>query len=208
MRLVSRASFRRPRSPSARPRPTRPDTRAMTTPALIIVGRVRKAHGIRGEVVVEPITDAPDAIFASGRRVFAGTATGDVAPGRTVLHVVSSRPFNDGFLVAFTEVPDRTVAETWRGRYLLVPAEELPPPNDEEVYVHELHGMRVELESGEIVGTVDATYELPQGLAIDVRRAAPRDGETVLLLFDERTIASVDRVARRIVVTPPEGLLE
>ena len=48
----------------------------MTTPAFIIVGRVRKAHGIRGEVVVEPITDAPDAIFASGPRVFAGTASG------------------------------------------------------------------------------------------------------------------------------------
>jgi 16S rRNA processing protein RimM len=180
----------------------------MTTPAFIIVGRVRKAHGIRGEVVVEPITDAPDAIFASGRRVFAGTATGDLSPNRAELHVASSRPFNEGFLVAFTEVPDRTVAETWRGRYLLVPADELSAPSDEEVYLHELPGMRVELESGEVVGTVDATYDLPQGLAIDVRRAAPREGETVLLLFDERMIASVDREARRIVVTPPEGLLE
>ena len=49
-----------------------------TTPAFIIVGRVRKAHGIRGEVVVETITDAPDAIFAAGRRLFAGTAEGDL----------------------------------------------------------------------------------------------------------------------------------
>ena len=180
----------------------------MTSPAFIIVGRVRKAHGIRGEVVVEPITDAPDAVFASGRRVFAGTATGDLTPTRAELHVASSRPFNDGFLVAFAEVPDRTVAETWRGRYLLVPADELSAPSDEEVYVHELPGMRVELASGELLGTVDATYDLPQGLAIDVRRGAPRDGETVLLMFDERTIASVDREMRRIVVTPPEGLLE
>ena len=180
----------------------------MTSPAFIIVGRVRKAHGIRGEVVVEPITDAPDAIFASGRRVFAGTVSGDLTPNRTELHVASSRPFNEGFLVSFTEMPDRTVAETWRGRYLLVPADEVPAPGDDEVYIHELPGMRVELASGEIVGTVDATYELPQGLAIDVRRSAPREGETVLLLFDERTIASVDRAARRIVVTPPEGMLE
>ena len=66
----------------------------MTTPAFIIVGRVRKAHGIRGEVVVEPITDAPDAVFASGRRVFAGTAGGDLAPNRAELHIASSRPFN------------------------------------------------------------------------------------------------------------------
>ncbi len=180
----------------------------MTSPAFIIVGRVRKAHGIRGEVVVEPITDAPDAIFASGRRVFAGTASGDLAPNRVELHVASSRPFNDGFLVAFTEVPDRTVAETWRGRYLLLPVDELPAPTDEEIYVHELPGMRVVLESGEAVGTVEETYDLPQGLAIDVRREPPRERETVLILYDERTIASVDRDARVIVVTPPEGLLE
>ena len=180
----------------------------MTTPAFIIVGRIRKAHGVRGDVVVEPITDAPDAIFASGRRVFAGTASGDLSPGGVELHIAATRAFNDGLLVAFSEIPDRTVAETWRGRYLLVPADEVPAPDDEEVYVHELPGMRVVLESGEQVGTVEETYELPQGLAIDVRRAAPRERETVLILYDERTIASVDRDARVIVVTPPEGLLE
>jgi 16S rRNA processing protein RimM len=180
----------------------------MTAPAFIIVGRVRKAHGIRGEVVVEAITDAPDAVFAAGRRVFAGTAAGDLAPNRTELHVRTSRPFNEGLLVGFAEVPDRTVAETWRGRYLLVPAGELPAPSDDEVYVHELLGMRVELASGELVGTVDETYELPQGMALDVRRPPPRERETVLILYDERTIASVDRAARVIVVTPPEGLLE
>jgi 16S rRNA processing protein RimM len=180
----------------------------MTTPAFIIVGRVRKAHGIRGEVVVEPITDAPDAIFASGHRVFAGTAAGDIAPNRAELHIESSRPFNDGFLIAFAEVPDRNAAETWRGRYLLVPADELPPPSDDQVYVHELPGMRVELADGQFVGNVEETYELPQGLAIDVRRAPPRQQETVLLPFDEHTIASVDRETRVIVVTPAEGLLE
>src|SRR3982751_2925257 len=133
----------------------------MTTPEFIIVGRVRKAHGIRGEVVVEVITDVPDAVFAPGRRVFAGTAAGDLAPNRTELHVHTSRPFNEGLLVGFAEVPDRNVAETWRGRYLLLPADELPAPSDEEVYVHELLGMRVQLETGEVVGTVDETSELP-----------------------------------------------
>jgi 16S rRNA processing protein RimM len=180
----------------------------MTTPAFIIVGRVRKAHGIRGEVVVEAITDAPDAVFAPGRRVFAGTAAGDLAPNRTELHVDSSRPFNEGLLVGFAEVPDRNVAETWRGRYLLLPADEIPAPGDEEIYVHELLGMRVELESGELVGTVDETYELPQGLALDVRRAPPREKETLLILYDDRTISSVNKDSRVIVVTPPEGLLE
>jgi 16S rRNA processing protein RimM len=180
----------------------------MTQPAFIIVGRVRKAHGIRGEVVVETITDAPDAIFASGRRVFAGTAAGDLAPNQLELHVASVRPFNEGLLVGFAEVPDRTAAELWRGRYLLLPGAELPQPDDDEVYVHDLVGMRVELVGGEAVGTVEETYELPHGLAIDVRRAAPREAETVMLLYDDHTIASVDKAARLIVVTPPEGLVE
>lgn len=184
----------------------------MTTPppapAFIIVGRVRKAHGIRGEVVVELITDAPDAIFAPGRHVFAGTAAGDRAPDGRELHVKSSRAFKEGLLVAFAELPDRNAADLWRGRYLLLPATELPAPDDDEVYLHDLVGMRVELADGEAVGTVEQIYELPQGLAIDVRRSAPRAAETVMLNYDHRTIASVDKTTRVIVVTPPEGLLE
>jgi 16S rRNA processing protein RimM len=180
----------------------------MAPPAFIIVGRVRKAHGIRGEVVVETITDAPDAVFASGRRVFAGTAGGDLASNRAELHIATSRPFNEGLLVGFAELPDRNAAETWRGRYLLLPAEELPSPDEEEIYRHDLVGMRVELRSGEPVGTVEELYELPQGLAIDIRLAEPRESETVLLPYDDRTIASVDKDARVIVVTPAEGLLE
>ena len=49
-----------------------------------IVGLIRKAQGIRGEVVVEPLTDKPDVVFASGSRVFAGTASGDLAVARDV----------------------------------------------------------------------------------------------------------------------------
>ncbi len=180
----------------------------MTTPEFIIVGLVRKAHGIRGEVVVEVITDAPDAAFASGRRVFAGTPAGELATNRLELHVSASRPLNEGLLVTFAEIPDRTEAESWRGRYLLLPAGELPAPAEDEVYLHELVGMRVEREGGEIVGAVEEIYELPQGLAIDIRRAPPRESDTVMLQYDDRTIASVDKQARVIVVTPPDGLLE
>ncbi|MDQ6635958.1 MAG: ribosome maturation factor RimM [Gemmatimonadota bacterium] len=180
----------------------------MTRPEFIIVGRVRKAHGIRGEVVVEVITDEPDAVFASGRRVFAGTATGELSGNRLELHIRSARPFNEGLLVGFAEVPDRNAAETWRGRYLLLPTDELPAPDEGEVYVHDLVGMRVELSDGQPVGTVEEIYELPQGLALDVRRAAPRDAETLMLLYDEHTVSSVDKTERVIVVTPPEGLLE
>jgi ribosomal 30S subunit maturation factor RimM len=68
--------------------------------------------------------------------------------------------------------------------------------------------MRVCLADGTTVGTIEEVYELPQGLAIDVRLAEPREGETVLLPYDDRTVAAVDKEQRVIVVTPADGLLE
>ncbi|HXD22809.1 MAG TPA: hypothetical protein VN613_05570, partial [Gemmatimonadaceae bacterium] len=91
-----------------------------------MVGRVRRAHGIRGELVVELMTDAPDVIFASGARVFQGTTTGDVwrdpkSGEPRELRVLASRPFKGGLLVALDAVSDRTESERWNERYLLVP---------------------------------------------------------------------------------------
>jgi 16S rRNA processing protein RimM len=169
-----------------------------------IVGRVRRAHGIRGELAVEVITDVPDAVFASGARVFAGTTTGDLVPERTELHVEQAAPFKGGMIVRFREITDRSEAERWRDRYFLVPATELSPPEDGEVYVHELIDMRVVLSSGAEVGRVIDVYELPQGLTLDVRR----DDGTVMLPFNDRVVTGVDREARVITVDPPEGMLD
>ncbi len=176
----------------------------MSAPEFLIVGRVRKAHGIRGELVVEPITERPDAIFAPGRRVYAGTVGGDVAADRRELHVAGVRPMREGLLVRFDEIPDRTVAETWRSRYLLVPAGEVEPLGEDEIYVHDLLGMHVVLVGGEPVGEVAEVYELPQGLAIDVARA----GGTVMVPFDERVVVAVDRRGGVITIDPPAGLLD
>jgi 16S rRNA processing protein RimM len=178
----------------------------MAAPEFLIVGRVRKAHGIHGELVVEPITDGPDAIFAPGRRVLVGTPAGDVSSDRRELHVTSTRPMREGLLVRFDEIPDRTAAETWRGRYFLVPADEVPPPADDEVYMHDLLGMQVVLADGSPVGRVRQVYELPQGLAIDVDRQ-PGAG-SVMVPFDERVVVGVDRNARVITIDPPAGLLD
>jgi 16S rRNA processing protein RimM len=172
---------------------------------LIIVGRVRKAHGVRGDLVVEAITDDPEGVFAAGRKLVAGTVTGDPAKDRRELSIVSAQPFKGGFIVHFDEIADRTIADTWRDRFLLVPASELEPLGDDEVYVHDLLGMRVELESGEIVGIVEELYELPQGLTLDVRRE--KGGGTVLVPYD-RVVTSVDRAARIIRIDPPVGLLD
>ena len=96
--------------------------------ALAIVGLIRNAQGIRGEVVIEPLTDAPDAVFASGRRVFMGAAPGKSGGEEKPMTVASSRPFKGGVMVKFEEVADRTAAELLRGRYLFAPFDELAPP--------------------------------------------------------------------------------
>lgn len=175
----------------------------MTAHDLMVVGLVRNAHGLRGEVAVEILTDEPDAVFASGRRLFGGTAKSVLVPGAEV-HVKRSSPFKGGLIVHFEELTDRTAAEAWRHRYLLVPANELKPLEEGEVYHHELPGMRVMLEDGSEVGEVTGTYELPQGLVMDVRREAG----SVLIPFNEQIVVSVDREGRSLVVAPPAGLLD
>ena len=170
-----------------------------------LVGRVRRAHGIRGELVVETLTDAPAAIFAAGRRVFAGTRSGDVAPDRQELRVHHSSPFKDGFIVGFEGIPDRTAAEQWRDRFLLVPENEVEPPDEDELFIHELVGMRVVRVGGDEVGEVTEIFELPQGIVIEVRRAGKA---SVLLPYDDHTVRSVDAAQRVIEVDPVDGLVD
>ena len=178
----------------------------MTAPDLTIVGRVRRAHGIRGELVIEPLTDAPDAVFAPGRRVFAGTVDGDPAPDGRELVVEESRPFKGGgWIVAFEGIVDRNEAELWRQRYVLAPPDELEPAGEDEVYVHDLLGMAVvHATSLEHVGEVTAVYEVPQGLMLDVTRT----NDTVLIPFRHEVISHVDHEGRRLLIDPPEGLLD
>jgi 16S rRNA processing protein RimM len=171
---------------------------------LVIVGRVRRPHGVRGELLIELLTDEPDAVYASGRRVFGGSVKGDADDEAPTLTVAGTRPFKDGLLVTFREITDRAEAETWNGRLLLVPEDELAPPAEGEVYVHELKGMTVELASGELVGTVTDVFEVPQGLLLDVARQRG----TVLVPFSGEIVIDVDRERRVVRIDPPAGLLE
>ena len=172
---------------------------------MVIVGLVRRAHGIRGELAVESLTDTPDAVFASGRRLFAGTLGGDPSPKGERLTITEARPFKGGWIIAVDEIGDRNSAELWRDRYLLLPSEELPPRAEGEVYIHELLGMRVENLAGASLGTVRDVYELPQGLALDVGHEART---SIILPFREEIVKRVDLAERRLVVDPPEGLLD
>lgn len=174
-------------------------------PELIIVGRLRKPHGVKGEIIVEPLTDAPAECYSAGRRLLVGDTDGDPAPDGAALTIESVREVHGGLLyVAFEEIDDRTAAELWRNRYLLVPADEVPPPSEDEVWIHELAGMHVSDEVAGDIGEVIQVFELPQGLVLDVRYGS----RVVVLPWREEHVVSLDRESRRIVMRLPEGLLE
>ena len=172
---------------------------------LVLVGRVRRAHGIKGELVVEALTDTPDAIFAPGRRVFAGTAEGKPTRDPLELVVLRSSPFKGGWIIAFDGILDRTQADSWRDRTLLLPEDEIEPPGEGELFIHDLIGMRVVLQNGDAVGEVAQVFELKQGLLMECRRP---DGRLALLPFNEQTVTEVDENERVITVDPIEGLLD
>ena len=184
----------------------------MPEPEYAIVGLIRKAQGIRGEVVIEPLTDKPDVVFASGSRVFAGTSDGDLAVARNVkgeeaistLTVSGSKPFKKGLIVQFEELQDRDSAELWRGRYLLAPFSELPPLQEDQVYLHDLIGMGVVSAMGKRYGGVTTFYELPQGIMLDVQT----DHGSVLIPYRPEIIIRTDSDARTIVVNDSLGLLD
>lgn len=195
---------------------------------LVIVGRIRKPQGIRGEVTVELLTDEPDRFFAEGARLFAGTVDGDPAPdpadrrnrdSRHELTVEHAKPFREGLIVSFAQIPDRSAAELWRQRYLLVPAAELTPPAEDEIFMHELIGMRVVTDTGTELGVVNGLYELPQGLTLDVAPVpqvapaatageAPRRGEGVLIPYRPSVVREVDLDARLVIVDSTCGLFD
>lgn len=172
--------------------------------ALAIVGLIRNAQGIRGEVVVEPLTDAPDAVFASGRRVFMGRAVGHSDGEERPMTVEGARPFKGGLMVKFADVDDRNAAELLRGRYLFAPFDELTPPAEDEVYLHDLLGMRVELDNGTKVGEVTAYYELPQGLTLDVKT----EKGSVLVPYRPEIVDRTDTEARVVIVKSDVGIFE
>ena len=184
----------------------------MPGPEYAIVGLIRKAQGIRGEVVVEPLTDRPDVVFASGSRVFAGTTEGELAVAHDArgedsvptLTIARSQPFKKGLIVQFEELQDRDSAELWRGRYLLAPFSELPPLREDEVYLHDLTGMKVVSPDGAALGEVTGYYELPQGIMLDVNTSRG----TVLIPYRAEIIVRTDLETRTIVMDDKIGLLD
>jgi 16S rRNA processing protein RimM len=153
--------------------------------------------------VLDPVTDAPDAIFASGRLFFVGDRDGRVLPLEP-LELLAVRPFQSGYLVKLTGIGDRDVAAMWTGRTLLSNIEDIPPPDDDEIYYHQILGMRVHDAAGVDVGPVVEMYDLPAALTIEVETAHGLK----LVPYIPEIIESVDEEARIIRLRALDGLLD
>lgn len=117
----------------------------------VVVGRIAKAHGIRGELAVDVRTDSPEQRFAVGSAVTTKLRDGSSRD----LTIAAAREHSGRLLVRFEEVLTRDVAETLRGALLIADTSALPPTEDpDEFYDHELEGLRAELADGTVVGKV------------------------------------------------------
>jgi 16S rRNA processing protein RimM len=167
----------------------------------VVVGRIAKAHGIRGELSVDVRTDSPEERFKIGAAVMTKLRDGS----ERELTIAAAREHSGRLLVRFEEVPTRDVAETLRGALLIADTSTLPPTEDpDEFYDHELAGLRAELADGTLVGTVVEIVHSPAGelLELDV------DGREVLVPFVRAIVPTVDVAGGRVVLDPPEGLLD
>ncbi len=188
---------------------------------LLVVGRIRRAHGIRGEAIVEAVTSHPDEIFVEGRSLYLASAESsgavDVAEGTgdaegaedgggeaAGLRMERVRPHRNGWIVAFEGVDSRSAAAALVGRELLLPMEALQPLEADEVFVHDLIGLEVRLTDGTPVGPVQAVFEARPADLLEVRMG----DRLVLVPFTRVIVRDVDVEAGTLVIDPPEGLLD
>jgi 16S rRNA processing protein RimM len=162
---------------------------------MVLVGAIIGAHGIRGEVKLRSFTEDPSAI--------AGYSPLETAKGARI-EIVRVRPQKDGFLAILKGVTDRNAAEALRGTELFVPRERLPEPEEDEVYVHDLIGLPVDLADGTRLGLVVDVADYGAGDLIDVKIEGRKD--TVLIPFADQYVLEAD--GTRLVVDLPEGFLD
>jgi len=169
----------------------------------LVVGRIGRPHGLKGEVSVEPRTDEPDRRFATGARLH--TQRNRPGAGSTEPLTVQGHRWHSGrLLVTFEEIVGREAAEEARGTLLVVPVDPEETPEDpDEFYDHQLVGLSVVTTEGDVVGQL---AEVVHGTAQDLL-VVDVDGREVLVPFVAALVPEVDLAGRRIVVADRPGLL-
>jgi len=168
----------------------------------LVVGRVGRPHGLRGEVTIEVRTDDPAGRFAVGSIL--ATDPAELGP----LTVAAARWHSGRLLVAFEGCGDRDAAEALRDTLLQIDSADLEPLADpEEFYDHDLIGLQVVTLAGEPVGTVaDVLHHGQDVLVVDGTGA--RSGAEIMIPFVAALVPEVNLASGKLVVDPPPGLLD
>jgi 16S rRNA processing protein RimM len=162
------------------------------------VARIGKPHGIRGEVTVQVLTDAPADRFVPGTEFVVEPAS--AGP----LTVAGARWNKDILLLAFDGIETRNDAEALRGAKLFIETEELDGDDDEGWYEHELVGLEARVGS-QVVGKVAALHTMP---VQDLLVVEAPDGKEILIPFVEQIVPEVNVAEGFVLLTPPDGLFE
>jgi 16S rRNA processing protein RimM len=165
----------------------------------VVIGRVVKPHGLKGEVVVDVLTDFPERFF-EGLRV---RVSGGAREARDV-RIAAVRPHQGRVLVTFEEISDVSMAETLRDSELSVDAHDVVPRPPGFVYHWDVEGAEVFDGSGRSLGRVAELRDVG-GRSLLVLETARGEREVP---FTAPIVVSVDVAARRVVLAPPEGLLD
>jgi 16S rRNA processing protein RimM len=166
---------------------------------MLLVGIVARTHGLKGELILNSETDFPEDRFAVGRTLHARIGTGPVEPLQiTAVRFQQGRPIIR--VAGFSSIDE---AERLAGAVLKVPESEQAPLPEGRYYYHQLIGCQVSTKDGTVVGRV-AAVEGTGGAS----RLVVRGSRAEVLIPLAAEICDIDLAAKRIVVTPPEGLLE
>jgi 16S rRNA processing protein RimM len=173
----------------------------------LLVGRVVKAHGVSGEVVVEVRTDDPAARFALGTTLRTRQSRDD---GQERSYVVAHvREHGGRLLVRLTGVDDRDAADALRGSLFVVDSDDLPPIDEQDTYYdHQLEGLHVRTTTGQDVGIVAEVLHTAAGELLAVRRKDGSEMREVLVPFVGAIVTSVSLDEHTVEIDPPEGLLD
>jgi len=167
--------------------------------AMALVGIIARAHGLKGQVIVNLETDFPDTRFRPGAELFINRG-GVVEPVTiTTVRFHRQRP-----VIGLRGVDDMNAAIALAGSELRVPVEQLAPLPEGMFYQHDLVGCQVETRSGDRIGTVTAV----EGDAAGSRLVVDTPGGDVLVPLALDICPTIDPGHKRIVIEPPEGLLE
>ena len=166
----------------------------------LVIGQIARPHGIRGEVVVEVTTDEPASRYTAGSALT--TEPAQAGP----LTIEAVRPHQGRLIVAFDGILDRDAAEALRGVKLCVDSGTLTPPEDpDEFHDFQLVGLTAVDAAGTPLGEVVGVEHGPAADLLVLRRPG---GSRALIPFVRAIVPTVDLPAGRLVLTPPEGLLD